>query len=478
MIMQLLPPIASWTGDDSWQLPLRESTACVLADVFVGAGELTTCLRADACLALWAVCRMGASKTAQPCSLSGIEQWLRDHLAYELQWANPLAQSRDVSTRVGEKWRELHAVSLRVAVAMEQSRADDDTSYLVGLLHAAPEWLGSCGPAVNLESRKRTCLPRWLDQVLRSSRRDRPRGLGKDLARAIAEVGGTSGDSSTAPSNRTPGDASFAGTSSSLAGFLPRLASRLRNVVELERRFAETVREQKVAALKEFAYGASHEINNPLANISTRAQALLRDEMDPERRRRLASIVHQAFRAHEMISDVMLFAKPPELQPTEVDVRSLVTDVLKELEEPAAEQRTTVALKSADAPVHVLADPVHLSVAFRALVVNSLEALRSGGEVAVWVREESPSQLGENTVSIVVADTGPGLTPRSKEHLFDPYFSGREAGRGLGLGLSKTWRIVTEHGGRIEVDADRDAGVAFTILLPREQPANTREIAS
>ena len=159
---------------------------------------------------------------------------------------------------------------------------------------------------------------------------------------------------------------------------------------ELERRFDEAVREQKVAALKEFAYGASHEINNPLANISTRAQALLRDEVDSERRRKLASMVHQAFRAHEMISDLMLFAKPPELKPTEVDVRALVSDVLDELVEPAADQQTSIELKCADSPVHALADPAHLSVAFRALVVNSLEALRSGGEIEIWVGEESP----------------------------------------------------------------------------------------
>ena len=462
-------------GDNTWELPLQDSTAVVLANVLVGDGELSTCLRGDACLVLWAACRMAMSHAAEPHSLLDIEYWLRDHLAHELQWATPPDQIPDVPSHIVEQWHELHLRSIRVAIAMEQLRTNDDAAYLIGQLHAAPEWLGSSGPTINLESRKRTCLPRWLAQVLRSSRRDRPRGLAKDLAHAVAQV---KGDSTAAAAKETLDKEMVADSPSALASFLPRLASRLRNVVELEQHFAETVREEKVAALKEFAYGASHEINNPLANISTRAQALLREEMDPERRRKLASIVHQAFRAHEMISDVMLFAKPPELKPTKVDVQSLVADVLKELEEPAVEQRTTIVLQSADSPVHVLADPVHLSVAFRALVVNSLEALRSGGEIAVSIQEESPGPLGKNTVSVIVADTGPGLTPRSKQHLFDPYFSGREAGRGLGLGLSKTWRIVTEHGGRIEVDGNRDSGVAFTILLPQEQPTTTPGIAS
>src|SRR6266576_2527019 len=82
--------------------------------------------------------------------------------------------------------------------------------------------------------------------------------------------------------------------------------------------FSTAVEAAKLQALYNFAYGLSHEINNPLANIATRAQTLLADEKDPDRRRKLATIVQQAFRAHEMIADLMLFARPPALQPREV----------------------------------------------------------------------------------------------------------------------------------------------------------------
>jgi signal transduction histidine kinase len=67
---------------------------------------------------------------------------------------------------------------------------------------------------------------------------------------------------------------------------------------------------------------------------------------------------------------------------------------------------------------------------------------------------------------VAVADTGPGIPNEVRRHLFDPYFSGREAGRGIGLGLSKTWRIVTEHGGRIDVDSQVEHGATFRIRLP------------
>src|SRR5437867_12492917 len=102
--------------------------------------------------------------------------------------------------------------------------------------------------------------------------------------------------------------------------------------------FAAALEAAKLQALYNFAYGLSHEINNPLANIATRAQTLLVDEKDPERRRKLATIVQQAFRAHEMIADLMLFARPPTLRLEAVDLAKLADTVVAEMQEQAREQ--------------------------------------------------------------------------------------------------------------------------------------------
>src|SRR6266550_3062944 len=96
----------------------------------------------------------------------------------------------------------------------------------------------------------------------------------------------------------------------------------------------------KLQALYNFAYGLSHEINNPLANISARAQTLLIEEKDPDRRRKLATIVQQAFRAHEMIADLMLFARPPAMRTEAVDLGQLVDTVINEMQGQAREQGT------------------------------------------------------------------------------------------------------------------------------------------
>jgi signal transduction histidine kinase len=231
-------------------------------------------------------------------------------------------------------------------------------------------------------------------------------------------------------------------------------------------------------------------VNNPLANIATRAQTLLADEPDPERRRKLATIVQQAFRAHEMIADLMLFARPPALRSEAVDLAMLASAVVAELAEQAREQGTHLVRTGDPGPLLATADPTQIAVALKALIQNSLEALIAGGSVAVAVERIQGSGVGSQTrvteppiagdagsasanlkseipnLKLSVTDTGPGIPPEIRPHIFDPYYSGREAGRGLGLGLSKAWRIAELHGGRIEVESEAGRGAKFAIVLP------------
>jgi signal transduction histidine kinase len=251
------------------------------------------------------------------------------------------------------------------------------------------------------------------------------------------------------------------------------LAERLARLAELECAFDVALEAAKLDALKEFAYGASHEINNPLANISARAQTLLQDERDPERRRRLAAINAQAFRAHEMIADVMLFARPPRMERQAVDLAELVASLLDELSEPAATQHTQFLWNPPLEPIVASVDPVHLRVALKAIVANALEALAEGGRIEIIVRRgmslgtlSATSSATRDSVEIVISDSGPGIPDHARSHIFDPFFSGREAGRGLGMGLPKCWRIVREHGGQIDVESPAGRGATFKIALP------------
>lgn len=262
------------------------------------------------------------------------------------------------------------------------------------------------------------------------------------------------------------GNGHSAGFRSSDAGPAAEIAALRARLELLERRFDETLEAEKLAALAEWAAGAGHEINNPLAVITGRAQLLANDEPDPERRRELAVIRAQAQRVHAMIADLMLFARPPEPQLSACNLARLLEQIAGEIK-PRAQQQQTGLVLDWPAELELKADPVQVTVALRAVCDNALDAVCSGGLVTVrahWLAAETASDTRQ--AEVIVSDTGPGISPEVRRHLFDPFFSGRQAGRGLGMGLAKCWRIVTLHGGTVNVTSEAAAGATFVIRLP------------
>jgi signal transduction histidine kinase len=231
-----------------------------------------------------------------------------------------------------------------------------------------------------------------------------------------------------------------------------------------EEQFTAAVATARLEALREFAYGAGHEINNPLANIATRAQSLLLDEADPERRRRLAAIVDQAFRARDMIGGLMVFARPPMPVPEVVNVDRIVRQVVESVR-PLADARD-VRLTYSPPPtlVEVRFDPAHATEAVRLVAVNALEA--TTGSEPVAIAAEVQSRDGVEQCAIEIRDGGSGMDRDTLRRAFDPFFSGREAGRGIGLGLPKAWRLVDIGGGELQVDSRPGGGTVVTVLLP------------
>jgi signal transduction histidine kinase len=230
-------------------------------------------------------------------------------------------------------------------------------------------------------------------------------------------------------------------------------------------RFESAVAAARLEALREFAYGAGHEINNPLANIATRAQSLLLDERSPERRRRLAVIVDQAFRGRDMIGGLMVFARPPKPAPAPVAVTGILTALVEAVKPLAAARGARLESSPPPAPVHVLVDEAHVIEALRLVAVNAFEAIGPGGRVTLEARQ-CDDAAGGPRCEVIVADDGPGMGPDVLRRAFDPFFSGREAGRGIGLGLPKAWRLVEINGGEIRVDSGPGRGTRVSVLLP------------
>ena len=115
----------------------------------------------------------------------------------------------------------------------------------------------------------------------------------------------------------------------------------------------------------------------------------------------------------------------------------------------------------------VSVDAEQMAVAIQAICANASEAMGGQGQFSIRVRRVTdPLPFGGPRLEIELRDNGPGVSDAVRAHLFDPFYSGREAGRGLGFGLSKAWRIVELHGGTIVVHSEAGRGATFVIALP------------
>ena len=265
------------------------------------------------------------------------------------------------------------------------------------------------------------------------------------------------------PAGVRGGGAAAVASPSPEAFLLTDAIARMREHARLSGRFDDSLKAARLEAARELAYGAGHEINNPLANIATRAQSLLLEERDPERRRRLATIVDQSFRARDMIGGLMLFARPPKPTLEPADVGGIIATVVEAARGQAAARGIRLECISPVTAIEVVVDRGQIEEALRAVVTNAIEAVGSGGRVTVVGRVDD--DIGR-WFEITVADDGCGMDDATVRRAFDPFFSGREAGRGAGLGLSKAWRFIETNGGSVTIASRPGAGTTVAMRLP------------
>lgn len=220
----------------------------------------------------------------------------------------------------------------------------------------------------------------------------------------------------------------------------------------------------KLAALAELAAGAGHEINNPLAVISGHAQRLIRTEQDDDRADSLRAVVRQTQRIAGILRELMLFARPPKPAPGRVAVSDLFAAVGSDLDGLAAERAVRIEVVNTPADVAVDADAGQLRLSLAAVVRNAVEAAGENG----WVRLRG--EVTPLAVRIVVEDGGPGLAPDATAHAFDPFYCGRPAGRGRGLGLPTAWRLARQNGGDLRHEPG-DSPTRFVFTFPRSGEA-------
>jgi signal transduction histidine kinase len=200
--------------------------------------------------------------------------------------------------------------------------------------------------------------------------------------------------------------------------------------------------------------GIAHEVRNPLGGIELFA-GILRDEVAPEQRAHVARIETELQHLKSVVSDFLEYARRPKPEPARVDLAGLAAEVREVMAADA--EAAGVALRVEGPAVVVAADATQLRRALLNLVRNALQATPRGGTVALATARGA---------RLTVSDTGAGIPAERLARIFDPFYTTKEQGTGLGLAFVR--EIVTDHGGMLEVDSAPGAGTRFTIALPED----------
>ncbi len=229
----------------------------------------------------------------------------------------------------------------------------------------------------------------------------------------------------------------------------------------IEEREHRLIRSERLATVGRMASHITHEIRNPLASLGLNVE-LLADEVgadNQEARKLVTSIGNEIDRLSEITETYLRFVRLPKPKVEREDLGAIATSVLE-----FSRGELTLAGIALDIRIEpnlpeVAADESQLRQALLNLVRNAKEAMPSGGQIHVDV-----GRTPEGQVRLVLADSGPGIASENLANIFEPFFSTKAKGTGLGLALVQ--QIIGEHGGRIEVDCPQSGGTTFTILLP------------
>jgi two-component system NtrC family sensor kinase len=233
---------------------------------------------------------------------------------------------------------------------------------------------------------------------------------------------------------------------------------------ELEQRLVQA---DKLSSIGLLAAGVAHEVNTPLAVISTYAQMLAKQMADdaPQKTVILDKIAKQTFRASEIVNSLLNFSRTSSTSFGDVNLNKVVQETLSLLEHQLQKSGVQIQadLDAALPPIH--GNTGKLQQVFLNLFLNARDAMSGGGTLEVRTWRDGAS------VKVDVADSGHGIAPEHLRRIYDPFFTTKGAHKGTGLGLSVTYGIIQEHGGSIEVTNRPDGGARFRLELPVSRAA-------
>lgn len=250
---------------------------------------------------------------------------------------------------------------------------------------------------------------------------------------------------------------------------LEQTATHLSEIyAELQSSFESLRRAERMSALGRLSAGLAHEIRNSCGAVKGAAEIVTRSGVSEEDRTEFGAIISKELsHLDEILSHFLKFARPVPPRREPVTVRVLMSDVCRLVSEPAASHGVKVRCTEPAFPVTVRSlDPNQIKEVMLNLVLNAMEAMPEGGSVELWATKE-----GE-MLKVHVKDEGTGVPEGDLQKIFDPFYTTKPSG--TGLGLPTAYQIMQQHGGTIEVTRNPDLGMTFSLVFPLASEEGTK----
>lgn len=253
-----------------------------------------------------------------------------------------------------------------------------------------------------------------------------------------------------------------------LADSFNEMSRKMADDIEQLRRLNEQlIRTEKLVALGTLSAGVAHEVNNPLASISSLIQMIqTKKALDNETREMIRLISTQISRISQVTHDMMDFARVRPTAKTNIEINNVLETSLRLASFDKSFQNLKVIKNYASDLPQIYADADQLQQVFLNLFLNARDAMPSGGIL------EIKTDLIDSAIKIEISDEGTGISENDLKKIFDPFFTTKSAGKGTGLGLAVCYGIITAHGGRIEVSSNNKSGTLFLIFFPLQKSDN------
>jgi len=235
---------------------------------------------------------------------------------------------------------------------------------------------------------------------------------------------------------------------------------------------SQLVRSAKLASMGELVAGIAHEINNPLTGILMFASLSSKhQDIPPQIKDNLDLIVAETGRCAKIVRGLLEFARESLPEKTPSSINAIIGQTLELVSHQSIFQDVDIVCELGEDIPQIELDADQWQQVFVNMIINAGQAMPQGGKLAITTHflEE------ENSVNIILEDTGTGISREHLDKIFDPFFT-TKAQKGFGLGLSVTYGIIQNHGGKVDVQSTEGEGTRFSILLPVENPGWTEAV--